>query len=270
MAHSIGMSGSTILSNRDRLPELFGKGLPHVEIGEFGDRDSYLSFLHLARENEVSFGIHVPHFRENSKYDLLEEVKMEPSAARKLFVEEVREAAQSGASYVLVHFPYFKGETEAVVEKIEEGLQFLKHLQDTYGVPIVCEPKLGQNQSPAGIQYLYDFPMNLWRKYGLSICIDMGDYRIAVENNWREYVEPLLPFTKVVHMHNVRYTEKGYIWTPIHPDFEKQDTAFDMAPFLELLAKGRDKYFILEHTPHTSPSEEQVDEGIVWVMEQLK
>ncbi|GEN51973.1 TIM barrel protein [Halobacillus faecis] len=270
MAHSIGMSGSTILSNRDRLPELFDKGLPHVEIGEFGDRDSYLSFLSLARENKVSFGIHVPHFRENSKYDLLEEVKMEPTFARELFVKEVQEAARSGASYVLVHFPYFKGEAEFTNEKIEEGLQFLHHLQELYDIPIVCEPKLGQNKSPAGIQYLYDFPMKLWEEYGLSICIDIGDYRIAVEDKWREYIEPLLPFTKVVHMHNVRFTDEAYIWTPIHRDFEKQGTAFDMAPCIELLAKGRDKYFILEHTPHTNPSGKDVDDGIEWVTQQLK
>ncbi|MYL47863.1 TIM barrel protein [Halobacillus litoralis] len=270
MAHSIGMSGSTILSDRNRLPELFNRGLPHVEIGEFGDMDSYLSFLKLVKENKVSFGIHVPHFRENSKYDLLEEVKMQPSLARELFVEEVQEAARSGASYVLVHFPYFKGETDYTLEKIEEGLQFLHHLQESYGVPIVCEPKLGQLKSPAGIQYLYDFPMNLWGKYGLHICVDIGDYRIAVGDNWRRYIEPLLPYTKVVHMHNVQFTNQGYIWTLIHPDFEKQGTAFDMAPCIELLAKGRDKYFILEHTPHTNPSEEEVDEGVEWVIEQLK
>lgn len=257
------------MSNRNRLPELFDKGLPHVEIGEFEDRGSYLCFLNLAAENKVSFGIHAPHFRENSKYDLIEEVKMQPSLARELFIGEVQEAAKAGASYVLVHFPYFKGETKSPHRQIEEGLQFLHNLQETYGVPIICEPKLGQNKSPAGIQYLHEFPMNIWEKYGLGICIDTGDYMIAAENNWRVYMEPLLPFTKVVHMHNVRFTEAGYVWTPIHPDIEKQGTVYDMGPCIKLLAKGRDKYFIHEFTPHTKPTKEVIDEGMKWITEQV-
>ncbi|CDQ18092.1 hypothetical protein SAMN05192559_102165 [Halobacillus karajensis] len=270
MAHRLGMSGSTILSNYKRFHELFNQGLPHIEIGEFEDKQAYSSFLNMAHDHTITFGIHVPHFRHNSKYDLIEKVKVAPAIARKMFEAEVAEAVQSGATYILVHFPYFKGKAKSTHEKIEEGLQFLHNLQESYGVTIVCEPKLGHHQSSAGIQYLKDFPMEVWGKYGLSICIDIGDYMVAAGREWKDYISPLLPFTKVVHMHNVQYIENHYIWVPIHPDPVIQGAAYDMQPCLELLAEGKDKYFIFEHTPHSHPSEEIVQEGISWVKDIIK
>ncbi|WP_226583274.1 TIM barrel protein [Halobacillus litoralis] len=267
MTHTLGMSGSTILSNPSQFEELFESGLPHIEIGEFTDREAFQTFMKMRDMHNASFGIHAPLIRGNSKYDLIEEVSMPPEKARVLFEEEVAEAAQYGASYVLVHFPYFHGKARETNRMIEEGLQFLHRLKKTYEIPIVCEPKLGKNQSPLGIQYLYDFPPSLWESYGVDLCIDIGDYIMAAGDQWRTFVEPLLPMTKVVHMHNVQYRHDGYIWVPIHPSRELWDSAYDMRPFLELLASGRDKYFLFEHTPHSSPSNEQVREGIKWVNE---
>lgn len=81
--------------------------------------------------HNISIGIHVPHFRENSKYDLLEEVKVTPVNARQMIEREMKEASRSGASYIFVHFPYFKIEAEFTSERIEEGLQFLHNLQES-------------------------------------------------------------------------------------------------------------------------------------------
>lgn len=265
MSHLLGMSGSTIMSNPDQFSELFQEGLSHIEIGEFPDRSSYQKFLKMLDQHGGSFGIHAPLIRGNSKYDLIEEVTMSPQIARSLFEEEVKEVSEAGASYVLVHFPYFKGAGEVVNERIEEGLQFLHKLQETYHIPIVCEPKLGKKQSPHGIQYLNDFPASVWQKYGLHICIDLGDYRMAAGDQWPTYLQHLLPFTKVVHMHNVKYNDSGYYWVPLHPDLEEKSGGYEMRPCLELLIQGQDKYFIFEHTPHTNPSKNEVEESIKWV-----
>ncbi|ARI76973.1 TIM barrel protein [Halobacillus mangrovi] len=270
MSHTLGMSGSTILSDPHQFYKLFKKGLPHIEIGEFPDRDSFFRFYKMTKARKVSFGVHSPLIRGSSKYDLIDEVVMSPVQARSNFEREVKELAQLGAEYVLVHFPYFKSPPVSSPEnKIEEGLQFLSDLQNYYGIPIVCEPKLGPERSAHNIQALHDYGVGLVAKYGLYICIDLGDYLMATKEKWEDYVRPLLPHTKVVHLHHVTYVEGKYYWVPIHPDFENDPDHFTLEPCLNLLKNGIDKYFIFEHTPHTSPSDLMVDQGVDWIRNQL-
>lgn len=266
MNHRLGLSGSTILSDTHQFSFLFERGLDHVEIGEFPDETSYETFKEMAEDHQLnSFGIHSPLLRGRSKYDLIERVAVDPEEARHSFEREVARLAEERASYVLVHFPYFAGTSTSPFQKIEEGLKFLHRLKETYALPIVCEPKLGRNRSGKGIDYLRQFPVELWERYGLDICVDLGDYRMAAAEDWRSYVEPLLPFTSVVHLHNVSYVEDKYYWIPIHPDKGRWNGAYDMEPMLQMLGEGREKYFIFEHTPHMNPTSEEVDEGIRWV-----
>lgn len=268
--HRLGLSGSTILSDPDQLSFLFERGLDHVEIGEFPDDASYQTFRQMTDDHHLeSFGIHSPLIRGRSKYDLIEHVAVDPEQAREAFEQEVARLAAHGAAYVLVHFPYFAGTSTSPSQKIEEGLKFLHRLKETYALPIVCEPKLGRNRSGKGMEYLWRFPVELWKRYDLDICVDLGDYRMAAGENWRAYVEPLLPFTSVVHLHNVCYIEDKYFWIPLHPDKGKWNGAYDMEPMLQMLGEGREKYFIFEHTPHVNPTPEEVDEGIRWVKDVL-
>ncbi|UOQ46292.1 sugar phosphate isomerase/epimerase [Halobacillus salinarum] len=266
MKNTLAVSGSTIMSNPDQFDELFAYGVSHIEIGEFPDLNAFQEFLALAKAHNVTFGVHSPLIRGNSKYDLVESVSMDIVQARKHFEEEVVYLSEHGAEYLLVHFPYFKTADPLGHETlINEGLQYLNSLQMKYGLPIVCEPKLGQNQSPAGIEDLAAFDMEIWNHYHLSICIDLGDYRMAAGDKWKAYVEPLLPFVKVVHLHNVSYIEDGYIWIPVHPQFENKNSHFEMEPMIEILGEGNPKYFVLEHTPHSNPSKSLVTEGVEWV-----
>lgn len=69
-----------------------------------------------------------------------------------------------------------------------------------------------------------------------------------------------------VHLHNVQYTNNGNLWVPIHPDPENQGAACDMRPVMEWLAR----YFIFEHTPHSNPAEDIVEEDIQWIRSILK
>ncbi|ASF39999.1 hypothetical protein CEH05_12970 [Halobacillus halophilus] len=266
MESTLGMSGSTILSDPGQFDQLFKSGIDHIEIGEFPDEASFYRFLKMARRNQVSFGIHSPLIRGNSKYDLIEHVYVDPLEARINFEKEVALAARVGAEYILVHFPYVKGPVSSNPQPmIEEGLCYLSELQKKYKLSIVCEPKLGHNRSPAGIHYLQQFPEEVWDTYQLSICIDMGDYRMAAGDKWKEYIVPLLPYTTVVHVHNVSFLDDKYYWVPIHPELNTIDGHFDMKPMIEILAEKKGKYFILEHTPHSRPTEAYVAEGMEWL-----
>ncbi|WP_235601473.1 sugar phosphate isomerase/epimerase [Halobacillus sp. KGW1] len=265
MGHTLGMSGSTIMSDPDKFDELFKWGHAHVEIGEFRDRASMKQFLCIQKEQGGTFGVHAPLLRGGSKYDLIEKVAMDPKDGRNRFKSDVEMVKEAGASYILVHFPYFKGSHNSPMQAMEEGISYLAELQKTYDIPIVCEPKLGQDMSVDGIRYLHEFFMSGRTFSPLDICVDIGDYMMACKNDWRTYIEPLLPYIRVVHMHNVTSLRETYFWAPIHPDYHQWQGGFDMKDLLQVLCQGREKFFIFEHTPHTHPSEKQVEEGIQWV-----
>ncbi|KON85562.1 hypothetical protein AF332_00995 [Sporosarcina globispora] len=267
MSHRIGISGSVILSDSKLFHELFKRNMRHIEIGEFQDQESFHCFLEMLRETNKSFGLHSPLFRGQSKYDLLEKISMNPEEAWIQFEAEVEKVSRLGAEYILVHFPYFKKETSGnPAEIIEEGLKKLSALQRKYGIMIVCEPKLGFKQSPAGINYLDRFPVETWRKWGLSLCIDIGDYILAAGENTLNYIEKWSEFVKVVHLHNVGYQGEKYIWVPVHPSHENDGKHHKIKNLIEFLAKDcKDVFFVMEYTQHTNPTEKMVEEGIGWV-----
>lgn len=272
MAHHIGISGSVILSDSKLFPELFKRHLPHIEIGEFQDEESFRCFIEMLGKTNMSFGLHSPLFRGQSKYDLLEKVSMNPEEAWIQFEAEVERMSRLGAEYILVHFPYFKKESSGnPAEIIEEGLKKLSALQRKYGIMIVCEPKLGFKQSPAGIHYLDRFPVETWRKYGLSLCVDIGDYILAAGEKAINYLEKWSEFVRVVHLHNVEYQGDRYIWVPVHPSHENDASHHKIKKLMDFLAKEcKDVFFVMEYTPHTKPPENMVEEGIGWAIKVIE
>lgn len=271
VAHKLGLSGSITLSDPNKFTELFQGNLDHIEIGEFQDEDSFQYFLKLLRGTNKSFGLHSPLYRNQSKYDLLEKVFYAPKQAWRQFEVEVEKMSALGAEYVLVHFPYFKEEiTGNVNQLIEDGLQKLSTLQEKYGISIVCEPKLGLNRSAVGIRYLDNFPLEIWEKYGIHLCIDIGDYLMAVGDKAMEFIRKWKKYIKVVHLHNVEFPGEKYIWVPVHPSHEGSEGHFSIKKILLLLAECEDIYFVFEHTPHSNPTEEFVHEGINWVRNLLE
>jgi sugar phosphate isomerase/epimerase len=272
MTHKIAISGSTIMSDTSLFHELFIDQTSHIEIGEFENEDAYQHFLGKIKSSNKSFGLHSPLFRNESKYDLIEFVQFESDKAWIQFENEVKRMSEAGAAYILVHFPYFQDESKDPNSLIEDGLQRLSLLQTKYNLPIVCEPKLGMWKSARGIEYLHKFPLSVWEKYGLKLCIDIGDYLLAAAKlsmnplelirKWREHI-------KVVHLHNIEFIEGKYIWIPIHPSHENDDVYFPVKEILSFIAKNNNIYWVLEHTPHSCPKKEFVMEGIQWLKEDI-
>ncbi|RIU90146.1 TIM barrel protein [Oceanobacillus picturae] len=267
--HHIGLSGSVIMSDPEKFPLLFSKkGISHIEIGEFPNEASFNNFLELVRKKNVNFGLHSPLYRNQSKNDLLQKVQYEPEQAWQQLERDVNYMSQVGAEYVLVHFPYFKEEQEIDTSAIiEDGIKRLYLLQEKYSITIVCEPKLGVNRSEFGINALDNFPIEIWDKYGIKLCIDIGDYLLATGDNVVDYIEKWKKHIKLVHLHNIEFHNNKYIWVPVHPSHEIDKRHFKVKHLLSLLSRSREVFFIFEHTPHSNPTETFVDEGISWVKE---
>lgn len=265
MSHKVGVSGSTILSNPELFLSLFWDDIEHIEIGEFPNHKALSDFLELCKNKKISLGIHSPLISGESKYDLIEKVQYDPEFAWNQLEEESRKMAAVGVKYILAHFPYFKEDlSRNVNELIEEGLKRLNKIQQRYSIEVICEPKLGINRSPAGINYLDNFPIDIWKKYDIKLCIDIGDYIIATGNNITDYISKWRDFIKVVHLHNVIYEEGKYIWTPVHPTQEHIE-GYRIDEIIASLSKSKEVIFVFEHTPDTNPSKEYVNEGYKWI-----
>lgn len=269
MHHSTGLSGSVIMSDPKKFSLLFNKeNISHIEIGEFPSEESFKYFLELLNKGNLTFGLHSPLYRNQSKYDLLEKIQYEPEQAWKQFESEVKYMSELGAEYILVHFPYFKEEKDIdTAEIIENGLKKLHFLQEKYSLTIVCEPKLGLNRSAFGIRALDNFPIETWDKYGIKLCIDIGDYLIATGHKVMDYIEKWKKHIKVVHLHNVEFDNDKYIWIPVHPSHEMDNSYFNVKDLIYKLSTSPSVFFVFEHTPHTNPTESFVNEGINWVKE---
>jgi sugar phosphate isomerase/epimerase len=261
----LGISGSTILSDAKRFNELFDYDLEHIEIGEFKNHRQLKRFARMLSHSLCTLGVHSPFIRGRSKYDLIEHVRYTPREAYANLEEDAKAAVFLGAKYLLVHFPYFdkenRGNTDAI---IEDGLIALKKLQDKYDMEIVCEPKLGAERSACGIQYLQDFPADIWRRYNLKICIDIGDYVMAAgERNALSYIKKWQDFIRVVHMHNVGYPNGGYTWRPMHRT-DKAEGYHNLDSIMSYLKTLDDVYFVLEHTPSPKYSRQYITECILY------
>lgn len=272
MDNYIGLSGSVILTEPEKFPLLFtNEKVSHIEIGEFPNEASFHNFLQLLNKHNVTFGLHSPLYRSQSKYDLLEKVQFEPKLAWEQFESEVNYMSQLGAEYILVHFPYFKEEKDIdTMEVIENGLKRLHILQEKYSIKIVCEPKLGHKRSTFGIRALDDFPIEIWDKYGIKLCIDIGDYLLTTGDQAIEYIEKWKGHIMVVHLHNVAFQNNQYIWIPVHPSHEKDNSHFKVRNLIDKLSESSGVFFVFEHTPHTNPTEKFVNEGIDWVIDVIR
>lgn len=262
----LGVSGSTILTDAKKFPHLFEYNMEHIEIGEFKNKYQLNRFIKMLANSLCTLGVHSPIFRGKSKYDLIEQVNYSPIEAYKNLQEDAKLAKFLGAKYLLVHFPYFGGQVQGDANQIiEEKLIDLKKLQDKYGIEIVCEPKLGAGRSKYGIEHFSSFPIDIWRKYGLKICIDLGDYVMAFgEKDMVGRIKKWQDFIGVVHLHNVDYIDNSYIWRPIHPD-DVKNGYHNLESVLSYFKNLNEVYFVMEHTPEIDYNAQYLKESADYI-----
>ncbi len=266
-----GVSGSTILSDPDRVDELFWDGIDHVEVGALSSPAALDNVLARARQGSISVGFHSPLFRGGSKYDLLMHVEGTPELAWQQLEEELSIAQKNQSEYLLVHFPYFSLASEQdPIPQIEAGLSRLRALQDRFETKVLCEPKLGLRRDLGGIGILQAYPVSKWCDFGLSMCWDMGDYLLASNtleecrselHRWSEVID-------VIHVHNVKVTAEQHYWIAIHPSHESGEEYFTVKPLL-LDAAAMDILLVWEHTPHFTPDHSFALAGFQWAKEVL-
>jgi len=264
-----GVSGSTVLSRSDQLDLLFWPGIQHVEIGSLASEEDLHRVVAMAHENGTTLGIHSPLYRGGSKYDLIESVQYSTAEAWRQLERELRVARDIGAAYVLVHFPFFSASPRQLPEQgLLERASRLRDLQELYGVPIVCEPKLAMDRTGGGVSVVGRLPAGWWGENGLRLCWDMGDYLIALGDGTECLAElrRLKGATTVVHLHNVHFGESKYYWVPVHPSHEASSDRFSVARLLAAL-RDTDLLLVWEHTPEFTPSQDFALEGYCWVRE---
>jgi len=64
-----------------------------------------------------------------------------------------------------------------------------------------------------------------------------------------------------VHLHNVEFHKNKYIWVPVHPSHELDNSHFNVSDLIYHLSTSA-TFFIFEHTPHSNPTKTFIDEGI--------
>lgn len=264
MPFILAVSGSTILSESSRLPELFTWGCSAIEIGSFADAQAYSYVLQECRKRHMQLAIHSPFYRDGNRYGLLQG----DASAWVELERDLAVAQRDGLAYVLIHFPYFTTPVQSGARAcIRTAAERITSLSQKYAIPVLIEPKLGPNCDYSALKLLQSLPLAELRAWGPSFCLDVGDIYIASQLSDMPYldmVSHLAPLTHAVHLHDVVIREDGYFWTPL--------TGKPSVPIIETLellpAFERDIFLVLEHTPHLVESREQVQNGIAWLLSQ--
>jgi hypothetical protein len=171
-------------------------------------------------------------------------------------------------SYVLVHFPFVwnKEGNNLGIDLVRETIPRLKRLERAFGVPVVCEPKLGPTQDPAAFVMLWSISRQELMQWDLSFCLDVGDIFMAsrtLRSSYEDMIAHLAPWCYVVHLHHVWLAGHKYYWTPVERD--------GSVPILRTLktlgGTGCDIFTVIEHTPHRVRDTAQVEEGLNWLLQ---
>lgn len=261
----IGISGSAVWSDTDRLDDLFRPDVDHIEIGMFEDLDVASRFVRRARMRGYTVGVHAPLVDGGSKYDLIEPVDMPVDDAWDQLSDELAWCRDTGVDYLLVHFPYASRSGTLTIPEVTAAARRIARLQSRFGVRVVCEPKLGDDRDPAAVGWLRTAPTRIFSDAGLTLCWDVGDHLLADGPvgsyqasfaRWRHLVS-------VVHLHNIRFDGRRYRWTPPHPSPSAVDADYDLSPLVWALPA--DATVVLEYTPQPVSTAANVDTSFAYL-----
>ncbi len=263
MAFVFSVSGSTVLSERQRLRELFRWHSQAIEIGDLLTPDDLNYILRRCRKFGVGLGIHSPLYTVDDRHGLL----WEKGYAWDELERNLQTARAEDLDYVLVHFPYVWDEKNMNVgiDKVRAMVPRMKQLERDSGIPIICEPKLGPKKDPTAFTMLRTITKQELSEWELSFCLDVGDIFLAcrtLRSCYEDIIAHLAPWCRVVHLHQVWFGGTKYFWTPV-----EQDGCVPILRTMEILGKnGSDIHAVIEHTPHRVRNAAQVEEGINWLL----
>lgn len=263
MAFIFSISGSTVASESERLRELFKWHPQAIEIGDIRVPGDFDALVEACRRQGVKLGIHSPLYGVDDRYGLLRD---EPAAWQEL-QRNLEIARREGVAYVTVHFPYLWDETGRNLGfgRVRECIPSIKRLERAYGVPIVCEPKLGPKKDPAAFLMFLSVSKQELLQWDLSLCLDVGDIYLAAKVlriSYEEIVTHLAPWCYVVHLHHVWAGGTKYYWMPV-----AEHGNVPILRTLEILGgTGSDIFAVFQHSPHRVRSDEQVADGINWLL----
>jgi sugar phosphate isomerase/epimerase len=250
-------------------------GFKRVQICQkFSQSQDVTSLLKLAREKNIKISYHAPVFHQAdpaATYYLSTNSRL-IEATFEILEINMRMAKCLPADYVVIHFTSktMKSESyeskEQLMDIARESLERLDLLSENYGVNINLE------YSSYG-EYFND-PSNwieLVRKAKrIGLCLDLGQlYKDckAKSYDFYEKLEELLPYTRVVHIWNMKeiedLEEKGYI--PVHPSQKPEEGWIDIKKSIDIIkSQNRDIPIIFEPN-FTYKGEDFFSEGIDWV-----
>jgi sugar phosphate isomerase/epimerase len=163
------------------------------------------------------------------------------------------------ADYFLVHFPYATRSGTLSLSAVSAAIQRLTNIQRQSGTTIICEPKLGDERAAAGIGWLRDAPRGIFSSAGLGLCWDVGDHLLGArsEADYFRQLDRWRSSIKVVHLHNVRFAETKYRWTPPHPSRSQVNSEFDMRRIIKSLPQKAT--IVSEYTPQRVATEAAIE-----------
>jgi sugar phosphate isomerase/epimerase len=263
MAFIFSISGSTVASESERLRELFKWYPQAIEIGDIKVPGDFEAVVQNCKRQGIRLGVHSPLYSIDDRYGLL---RGEPAAWDEL-QRNLERARAEGFAYVTVHFPYVWDQSgkNLGVHQVREFVPRIKRLERAYGVPVVCEPKLGPRRDPAAFVMLWTLSKQELLQWDLSLCLDVGDLYLAAKSlrsSYEDMVAHLAPWCHVVHLHHVWTGGTRYYWTPV-----EEHGNVPILETLEILGGiGSDIFAVIQHTPHRVRDNDQVAKGINWLL----
>lgn len=263
MAFIFSISSSTVGSESERLRELFSWHPQAIEIGDIKVPGDFEVLVENCRRQGIKLGIHSPLYAIDDRYGLLRE---EPAPWQEL-QRNLERARRDNLAYVTVHFPYVWDQAGRNLgfDQVREYIPRLKRLERAYGIPIVCEPKLGPKKDPAAFLMLWSVSKQELLQWDLSLCLDVGDLYLAAKSlrsSYEEMVAHLAPWCYVVHLHHVWSGGTRYYWTPV-----EEHGNVPILRTLDILGGiGSDIFAVIQHNPHRVKNNDQVASGINWLL----
>jgi sugar phosphate isomerase/epimerase len=265
-------SGANIWSDVRKISRLFWSGIDAIEIGSLRGPEDLESVLFATRGRGMRWAVHAPLWETGLKRDRFGHQGLSEDSRLQL-EGDFAVAAESGADYVVLHFPSFSDRSLPAAEarrQTARSIEDLRRLAQHHRVEPVLELKLGHGRDPGVIGYFIAGELDLLAAGEFGVCLDVGDWILAARALGVDPIktfEPLAPVTRVIHVHGIHLETDAYYWRLLHP----ADPDADLVAALCRSAVRASKRvrIVFEHRPHDFGLEQDL-EGLRWLQSALR